>query len=63
VNATDKWIWSKDLAHEPLVTTEDFEAAQELLAVGVRRKVERAKVTPDDQAHLRLSPPGPLRHL
>ena len=45
-NATDKWIWSKELAHEPLVTIEDFEAAQDLLDAGVRRKVERAKVRP-----------------
>jgi hypothetical protein len=45
-NTTDKWTWSKELAHELLATTDDFEAAQELLEAGVRRKVERAKVRP-----------------
>ncbi len=31
-NAPDDWVWSTDVVHEPLVDTETFEQAQQLLA-------------------------------
>jgi site-specific DNA recombinase len=45
-NAGDKWVWSNDLVHEPLVSVEDFEAAQVRVQEGSKRKTETSKIRP-----------------
>jgi len=45
-NAQDKWVWSNDLVHEPLVSVEDFEAAQVRVQEGAKRKAETSKIHP-----------------
>lgn len=38
---SDEWIWSDNPTHEPLISTEDFERAQALLATKGKRAVVR----------------------
>lgn len=45
-NRPDKWIWSAEVVHEPIVSVEQFEEVQRLIAAGSGRAVETAKVKP-----------------
>jgi site-specific DNA recombinase len=39
---TPRWVWSDAIAHEPLVSAEDFEAAQAIMAgAGRARQASR----------------------
>jgi len=40
-NTTDDWIWSTDPVHEALVTRENFDRTQQLMAAAGRRPVDR----------------------
>jgi DNA invertase Pin-like site-specific DNA recombinase len=40
-NAADQWIWSEHLAHEPLVSVEDFEQAQAVMDRRQRAEIAR----------------------
>jgi site-specific DNA recombinase len=54
-NDTAQWVWSETLAQEPLVTAEDFEAAQAIMAdAGRARRSSR-------EAHQRITHPYILR--
>jgi hypothetical protein len=44
-NDRDDWVWSEQPTHEPLVSTEQFEAAQLVFAGAQRSHVRREKVT------------------
>ncbi|MGD9754136.1 MAG: recombinase family protein [Acidimicrobiia bacterium] len=44
-NDRDEWVWSEQPTHEPLVSTEQFEAAQLVFAGAQRSHVRREKVT------------------
>jgi site-specific DNA recombinase len=52
---TGQWVWSETLAQETLVTVEDFEAAQAIMAdAGRARRDSR-------EAHQRITHPDVLR--
>ena len=54
-NDTGQWVWSETIAQEPLVTVEDFEAAQAIMAdAGRARRSNR-------EAHQRITHPYILR--
>jgi len=40
-NTADGWIWSTEQVHEALVTKEDFDRTQQLMAAAGRRPVDR----------------------
>lgn len=45
-NERGDWIWSAELAHEPIVDVETFTAAQELIAAGSHRPATKKRPTP-----------------
>ena len=54
-NEAGSWIWSDTIAHEPLISAEDFEAAQAIMAAAGRaRRSSR-------EAHQRVTHPYVLR--
>jgi len=54
-NEAGRWVWSDIIAHEPLITAEDFRAAQAIMAdAGRARRVSR-------EAHQRVAHPYVLR--
>jgi len=54
-NEAGSWIWSDSLAHEPLISNEDFEAAQAIMAGAGRARRSRREV------HQRVAHPYVLR--
>lgn len=40
-NEATEWVWSKELAHEPLIAVEQFDAVQRLMAAGSHRPTMR----------------------
>jgi hypothetical protein len=54
-NEAGRWVWSDTIAHEPLITADDFQAAQAIMADGGRaRRASR-------EAHQRVMHPYVLR--
>jgi len=54
-NPASRWIWSDTIAHQPLITNEDFQAAQAIMAgAGRARRISR-------EAHQRVIRPYVLR--
>ena len=54
-NQADRWVWSDIIAHEPLISAEDFQAAQAIMAsAGRARRGSR-------EAHQRVTRPYVLR--
>ena len=54
-NEADRWVWSDTIAHEPLITAEDFQAAQAIMADAGRARRARREV------HQRVTHPYVLR--
>jgi site-specific DNA recombinase len=54
-NETGRWVWSDTIAHEPLITADDFQAAQAIMAdAGRARRASR-------EVHQRVTHPYVLR--
>src|SRR5581483_2508063 len=47
-NDPSEWVWSTEIAHDPLVSVDEFEDVQRLIQAGTR-PVERAKVNAPPQ--------------
>jgi site-specific DNA recombinase len=54
-NDTSSWVWSDSIVHEPLISDEDFDAAQAIMADGGRARRSRREV------HQRVAHPYVLR--
>ena len=54
-NEAGRWVWSDTIAHEPLITAEDFQAAQAIMADGGRARRGSREV------HQRVAHPYVLR--
>ena len=54
-NDTSSWVWSDSIGHELLISNEDFDAAQAIMADGGRARRSRREV------HQRVAHPHVLR--